>query len=439
LWVLAGAIMFGILAAVFCSRRIYSPVKAFMMKCGQFGMEKNALDGEFAYMEKCFDFLVRETNQLNGTIHDMQGKFRESLLLMLLREWIPWNGELYQKCVLYNLPVDGCYVAAVLSFPHREEIPVARELLFHAPYPVGVENRYILPTGDGTLTLVLVYGMSGSEQNLRPMSQFAAAEFTDFLHQNGIEVYTGIGGTCKQINRLHESYREASMALSGVNMQDAEEEPGTDFIPELKRGADHILSALKKGNLQEASCAFDVFSQRLEARGADGAVFAYQGYKILASALLLEQGEETLEQVLRLNMFYRLDGCKSREEVRALFVEELFPELYGKNRQRQKSMIPIVRTFIQEHIQEDITLQTCAELCGMSPSYLSRIFKKETGVSFLDFVSQCKVQEAQRLLQETNLSISQIAEKIGYSARNFYRVFYKVAMMSPNEYRQIHP
>jgi AraC-like DNA-binding protein len=57
------------------------------------------------------------------------------------------------------------------------------------------------------------------------------------------------------------------------------------------------------------------------------------------------------------------------------------------------------------------------------------------GTSFLDYVLQCKVEEAKRLISETNLNNSEIAEAIGYSERNFIRVFQKFTHMTPGHYR----
>lgn len=71
----------------------------------------------------------------------------------------------------------------------------------------------------------------------------------------------------------------------------------------------------------------------------------------------------------------------------------------------------------------------------MSPSHLSRLFKKETGVSFLEYLQECKIREAARLLNETDETIGEIAATIGYSERNLTRMFQKHTHMTPGQYR----
>jgi two-component system, response regulator YesN len=83
-------------------------------------------------------------------------------------------------------------------------------------------------------------------------------------------------------------------------------------------------------------------------------------------------------------------------------------------------------------------LVQCAEMIGMSPSYLSRQFKKEMGVNFLEFVVQCKFEEAKRLLLETDLNISEIASAIGYSDRNLNRIFQRYTKQNPSIFRAEH-
>jgi AraC-like DNA-binding protein len=63
------------------------------------------------------------------------------------------------------------------------------------------------------------------------------------------------------------------------------------------------------------------------------------------------------------------------------------------------------------------------------------LFKKEVGTAFLDFVTECKINEAKRLLKDTDQNISQIASALGYSHRTFNRIFQRVLNVSPSDYR----
>lgn len=87
------------------------------------------------------------------------------------------------------------------------------------------------------------------------------------------------------------------------------------------------------------------------------------------------------------------------------------------------------------NVDTDITLAQCAESTGVSSSFIRRQFKQEVGVSFADYVTQCKVDRACNLLAQTSLSIGEIAAIVGYSDRTLYRIFQKYCQCSPGEYR----
>ncbi|MCI7813274.1 MAG: response regulator [Robinsoniella sp.] len=95
-----------------------------------------------------------------------------------------------------------------------------------------------------------------------------------------------------------------------------------------------------------------------------------------------------------------------------------------------------VKHYVHMHIGEDLSLGTVANQVYVTPNYLCARFKKETGQNFVDYVTQTRVEEARRMLPDLSLSISQIAEKVGYKdSRYFSRVFKKHTGYFPKDFR----
>ncbi|WP_168121011.1 AraC family transcriptional regulator [Paenibacillus sp. HB172176] len=91
---------------------------------------------------------------------------------------------------------------------------------------------------------------------------------------------------------------------------------------------------------------------------------------------------------------------------------------------------------INGHFREPIRLNELAERFFISPYYLSRMFKEVTGFSFSDYITLTRVKEAQRLLSETTLSITEIAGQVGFdNFSHFGKTFKRVTSMSPRHYR----
>ena len=92
---------------------------------------------------------------------------------------------------------------------------------------------------------------------------------------------------------------------------------------------------------------------------------------------------------------------------------------------------------LQLHYSEPITLDQLAETYFISRYYLSRLFKKVTGFSFIEYLHSLRVVEAQRLLRDTNLKVIEIASKTGFSnVSNFGKVFKSITKITPLAYRK---
>lgn len=110
-----------------------------------------------------------------------------------------------------------------------------------------------------------------------------------------------------------------------------------------------------------------------------------------------------------------------------------------ENRSSHETMTRI-KLHIEDHFDSPtISLDKLSEDFGMSPRYISRLFKEEYGETFIGYVSGLRIKKAKQLLESSNASIQAIVERIGYlSASSFIRIFRKAVGMTPGEYRNTH-
>ena len=93
--------------------------------------------------------------------------------------------------------------------------------------------------------------------------------------------------------------------------------------------------------------------------------------------------------------------------------------------------------YINNHYNENLTLDTIANLFYISPCYFSRTFKKLCGISFTEYLSNVRVKEARKLLYKTDMNITRVAESVGFGSNaHFDRVFKSLTGMSPLAYRK---
>jgi AraC-like DNA-binding protein/ligand-binding sensor protein len=97
------------------------------------------------------------------------------------------------------------------------------------------------------------------------------------------------------------------------------------------------------------------------------------------------------------------------------------------------------RTFIAEHLGEEMSLEQVAHAASMSPYYFCKVFKATTGVTFTDYVARLRVEKTKQLLLNPNTRISEAAYEAGFqSLSQFNRVFRRVEGQSPTHYREHH-
>jgi AraC-like DNA-binding protein len=94
-----------------------------------------------------------------------------------------------------------------------------------------------------------------------------------------------------------------------------------------------------------------------------------------------------------------------------------------------------LNNFIKNHFTDNISLKDAAAVANMNPSAFCRYFKKETGQTFIEFLTELRVSSAKNLLRDNTFSISQICFEVGFNnLSNFNRQFKKLVGKSPSQY-----
>ncbi|MBY0011552.1 response regulator [Paenibacillus typhae] len=107
-------------------------------------------------------------------------------------------------------------------------------------------------------------------------------------------------------------------------------------------------------------------------------------------------------------------------------------------RQEKGGVIERSIRYIQHNVEEEISRDIVADYVGLNPAYLSRLFKKETGQSLIDFLISVKMNRTRELLDTTDLPVSAIAQQVGYSNfSHFTKMFRKQFDVNPQEYRKV--
>ena len=164
----------------------------------------------------------------------------------------------------------------------------------------------------------------------------------------------------------------------------------------------------------------------------------------MITRLCKQKGME-LEQAFRMSDFYiqRLDDIHTVQGVRSLH-DEMVLDYTEKMRRICRSdtnsrHISVCKEYIYSHLKERITIEDLADELGVSASYLSRLFKKETGDSVSAYIRRQKIEMAKNLLRYSDYSMIDIANRLSFSSQShFIQQFREYTGMTPKKYRDLH-
>jgi len=110
----------------------------------------------------------------------------------------------------------------------------------------------------------------------------------------------------------------------------------------------------------------------------------------------------------------------------------------GEKRDENSLLINRVLAYVKEHYREDISLERCAGEAAVSYTHLSRLFSRETGCGFSEYLNRLRVAEAKIYLAEKNIPIKEITGRVGFRNYNyFFKVFKDMEGVTPNEYIEL--
>ena len=133
----------------------------------------------------------------------------------------------------------------------------------------------------------------------------------------------------------------------------------------------------------------------------------------------------------------KLSYRESIEQLKSESSLETFPAPQEENEEKNKNYVQSAEQYIRSNFARDIALSDCAEYVGISPYYLSHIFKDKTGRTFIEYLTEVRINYARELCLDQNLSIKDISERCGYlNTTYFYKVFKKMVGSTIGEYRK---
>ena len=166
---------------------------------------------------------------------------------------------------------------------------------------------------------------------------------------------------------------------------------------------------------------------------------------IAMSARYCIEGGMDLSEAYGLSDLYiqNADRCKTPAEIEALHRDACL-DYTGRMRLLRKRRVRNTRVakcvdYIYDHLHTRITVAQLADHTGLDPSYLSRLFKKESGVTITEYIRTQKIETAKNMLAYSDYGSAQIASVLAFPSQSYFsEIFRKHTGMTPLHYRKAH-
>ncbi|SHO50803.1 response regulator transcription factor [Anaerocolumna xylanovorans] len=254
------------------------------------------------------------------------------------------------------------------------------------------------------------------------------------------DYYVGVSRGYTYLGQLREAYKEALQARKNAfamgnsiteyerqeEEQDAVSEEmirqfiqlvGTDKIAEALKMLGKILYQTRQG-ITSPDCFKDIMNRIVEG--------ICENYKNLLG--------DMEEEISLLKKVYDYDNAGAYYEALTMWVEKILIEFDNyKNKQKINKAL----AFIQENYNRDLNMAVVSNHISMNYSLFSYCFKEFIGMNFINYLKNIRINEAKRLLEETDEKILDISSMIGYeNEKHFTKLFRSVTGVTPSEYRK---
>jgi Response regulator containing CheY-like receiver domain and AraC-type DNA-binding domain len=268
----------------------------------------------------------------------------------------------------------------------------------------------------------------------------------------GFTISAGVGNVCDNPLNIRFSYRSAQSALdysfilgTGKAIYIDDVEPDNSIQLQFDEQEERaMLNAIKISAEEEITETIDKLFKKIEDQLLPFNQYRIYLMEIMTAILKLVQAYNLdIDEIFgeSFNCYSYLETFDSIHDAKAWFIQKAVKVNSFIKKERINSSMLLVekaKQYIKENYNDpDISVETLCSKLHVSPTYFSTIFKRETEMNFVNYLTSVRLEEAVKLLNTTDDKTYVIAEKVGYPEANYFSyVFKKQYGVSPSKYRK---
>lgn len=432
------AVAVGIAMSSIFTRANYSPLKRIMNNIkSRMDSPTSLKQDEYRFIDTTFNSLSNKVDSLEETLQANHRMIKHSIMLnMLNNRFTP--EELTEQLQSVHISMAYSRFRCIVIDPVNEKWKdLQPRQLQHTLYTMiqqleiaEMDETQLLAEElqDHKIAVIIC-----TNQPAEPLSD----HIVDFIHAEassrfGLEFVLSLGGWVEHFTKIHTSYHQANTLIRY-----------SYFFPEQSAIQDLDLLNREASSLEIPESYLVNFEKKLQTRDVQGTVQAIQElvatikkgpysaeysriillktvsiYAECINQVRLQPAEaSSLNMYKQFSLFYNINRYS---EWMIHLVTEYVMQMEKRSEVRSVDTISAVKAYIHEHLSGDLTLDHVSEQVFISPKYLSKLFKEETGIVYSEYVTSQRMERARELMTQREITVEQIASTVGYRTPAYF-------------------
>lgn len=358
----------------------------------------------------------------------------------------------------------GMYNLLLFRFTLGEENRKSGELLGEAEYAIEKLTErleYVFEFQRGVEGWAFLLMADNEEQMSERVKELSKDLEEIMKNYSTIAYFGGIGWPVARLRELEESFREAERALAArftmelnriISVEDIRMAQNVDTLDdieitsfgEIEKTRTMLEKFLNNGAEDEIDEFVDVYINELPEENLKSVLMRQyiimDAYIVMMSFCEKIEGIEGEMQAQSEELKNSMKTIQTLEEIKN-YIRMLLKKIIGVrdtiSGRRYSDIIEIAKDQIRKtYMSDEISLNTIAAEVGMSPSYFSSIFSKEMGKTFVEYLTEIRMDRAKELLMCSSMKTSEIGYEVGYKDPHYFSyIFKKTQNCTPKEFR----
>ncbi len=220
-------------------------------------------------------------------------------------------------------------------------------------------------------------------------------------------------------------------------------EPALQGLMESLYAQPSLMSLLETGRWQDARARLVMIFEELERKWMCSSDYLAEAFFIIAGTFQFvahKNGKRLIDVIgvpdhALIQQYVHWDLSVFRSWV-TRSLDRLEEAVGGSADQWNQTLVQRIHHFIEVNLEKDVSLQSISEVVGLHPSYVSKVYREETGVTLSDYLLQYRMEYSAELLRNTDCKVYEVSSRVGYQTPHYFiKLFKKAYGMTPQQFR----